>query len=94
MAFSNISNLSKDKYIDLLKKLGKFKQETDPKIINYVYKNILLNLITNKNDNVDSTFQPFSTKSLNIHIENSLNPVEKIPNYLTLYCKQYSQDIV
>jgi len=94
VAFSNISNLSKDKYIDLLKKLGKFKQETDPKIINYVYKNILLNLITNKNDNVDSTFQPFSTKSLNIHIENSLNPVEKIPNYLTLYCKQYSQDIV
>ena len=92
-AYVDIPNLNEDDYINLLQKLWKFKKETDSKIMEYFYKWILLNIITNKWENTNNTYQPFSTKSLNIHIENSLNPIDKIPNYLTLYCKKYSPEI-
>jgi hypothetical protein len=74
--------------------LWKYKIETDLNINKYIYKDILLNLITDKKADVSTTFQPFSTSSLNIHIENSLNNISDIPNYLTLLCKKYSSDII
>ncbi|WP_437913608.1 TauD/TfdA family dioxygenase [Sorangium sp. So ce302] len=79
--------LSNDRFTTLGSLLGTASPETDPAVLPYVERGVILNLVAEHGRTEDVSLQPFATNPLTLHSEGSGRRAEEQPRYIVLMCR-------
>ncbi len=78
--------LCNDRFIALGSLLGAMIPETDPAVLPYVERDVILNLVSAHGHTPNVALQPFAANYLSLHTEGSGRPREEQPSYIVLMC--------